>query len=76
MTRIYTLADARDEKRDAELPALARAEAEIAERARVAAILAANPQIGVLLRDARGPLYYINFPEYIEARDPAWLVGR
>lgn len=20
--------------------------------------------------------YYVNFPEYIEARDPAWLVGR
>jgi hypothetical protein len=76
MTRIFTLADARDEKRDAELPALARARAAREERARIAGILAANPQIGVLLRDARGPLYYVNFPEYIEARDPAWLVGR
>jgi hypothetical protein len=74
--RIHTLADARDEKRDAELPALAKAEAEIAERARVAAILAANPQIGVLQKATGGMLYYINFPEYIEARDPAWLVGR
>jgi hypothetical protein len=73
MARIFTLADARDEKRNAELPSLARAEAQIAEQARVAAILAANPQIGVL-QGAKGLRYYVNFPVYAEARDPAALV--
>lgn len=49
MTRkIFTLADARDEKRAAELPALARAEAAAAAERHVRAVLAANPQIGVL----------------------------
>lgn len=76
MTRIFTVADARDEKRDAELPALARARAAREERARIAGILAANPQIGVLQKATGGLLYYVNFPEYIEAADPAWLVGR
>lgn len=45
---IFTLADARDEKRDADLPALAAAEAALAEERRVAVILAKYPQIGVL----------------------------
>lgn len=72
-TRIFTLADARDEKRDAELPSLARAEAQKAERARIASILAANPQIGVL-QSAKGQRFYINFPVYLEHTDPAALV--
>ena len=72
-TRIFTLADARDEKRNADLPALAKAEAEIAERTRVAAILAANPQIGVL-QSAKGQRFYVNFPVYLEHTDPAALV--
>lgn len=73
MTRILTLADARDEKRNAELPSMARAQAQVAEQARVAAILAANPQIGVL-QGSKGLRYYVNFPVYAEARDPAALV--
>lgn len=73
MARIFTLADARDEKRNAELPSIARAEAQIAEQARIAAILAANPQIGVL-QGAEGLRFYVNFPVYAEARDPAALV--
>jgi len=73
MARIFTLADARDEKRNAELPSLARAEALRAEQARIAAILAANPQIGVL-QGAKGQRFYVNFPAYAEARDPAALV--
>jgi hypothetical protein len=72
MARIFTLADARDEKRNAELLSLARAEAQIAEQARIAGILAANPQIGVL-QGAKGLRYYVNFPVYAEARDPAAL---
>jgi hypothetical protein len=67
MARIFTLADARDEKRNAELLSLARA-----EQARIAGILAANPQIGVL-QGAKGLRYYVNFPVYAEARDPAAL---
>lgn len=73
MSRIFTLADARDEKRDAELPYLARAQAEIAERQRIEGILLANPEIGILMRKD-GAYYYVNWPEYREARDPAALV--
>jgi hypothetical protein len=74
MKRIFTLADARDEKRNSELPAMAKAEAEIAKRARVAAILAANPQIGALHKVTGGMRYYVNFPVYLEAENPADLV--
>jgi hypothetical protein len=58
---IFTLADARDEKRNAELPALAAAEAALAEERRVAAILRQYPQIGVL---GHGPArrYYFTVP--------------
>jgi hypothetical protein len=49
--KIFTLADARDQKRDAELPALARAEAAMAERNARAMILNANPEIGMLVVD-------------------------
>ena len=73
MSRIFTLADARDEKRDAELPSLVRAQAEIAERQRIEGILLANPEIGILMRKG-GAYYYVNWPEYREARDPAALV--
>jgi hypothetical protein len=73
MSRIFTLADARDEKRNAELPALARADAKRADAARIAAILAANPQIGIL-QNEKGQRFYVNFPIYAEARDPASLV--
>jgi hypothetical protein len=45
---IFTLADARDEKRNAELPALAAAEAALADERRVAGVLAQHPEIGVL----------------------------
>ena len=74
MTRIFTMADARDEKRNAELPALARARAARKERARIVGILAANPQIGVLQRATGGLRYYVNFPAYVESDDPAELV--
>jgi hypothetical protein len=74
MTRIFTLADARDEKRNAELPALARAEAQLAEQRRIQSILDAHGEIGILMRKG-GPVYYVNWPVYREARDPAALVG-
>ena len=51
----------------------ARTQAEIAERQRVESILLANPEIGILMRHG-GALYYVNWPEYREARDPAALV--
>ena len=73
MSKIYTLADARDEKRNAELPALARAQAQIAERQRIEGILQANPQIGVL-QGEKGARYYVSFPVYREACEPAQLV--
>lgn len=70
---IFTLADARDEKRNAELPFLARAQVQVAERQRIDAILQANPEIGIL-QGEKGVRYYVNFPVYREARDPAKLV--
>jgi hypothetical protein len=73
MTRIFTLASARDEKRNAELPSLARAEALRAEQVRVAQVLRDNPQIGVL-QGAKGLRYYVNWPTYREHTDPAALV--
>ena len=73
MSRIFTLADARNEKRNAELPALARAQAQITERQRIEGILQANPQIGAL-QGEKGARYYVSFPVYREARDPAALV--
>ena len=73
MARIFTSADARDKKRNAELPALARAQAKIAERQRIEGILQANPQIGVL-QGEKGARYYVSFHVYREACDPAALV--
>jgi hypothetical protein len=72
MSRIFTLSDARDEKRNAELLALARAQAQIIKRQRIERILQANPQIGVL-QNEKGARYYVNFPVYREASDPAAL---
>lgn len=43
------------------------------EKDRVAGILSANPQIGVLCREGMA-VYYVNFP-YTEATDPAALVA-
>lgn len=51
----------------------AKAQAEIAERQRIEGILVANPEIGVLMRKG-GPVYYVNWPVYREAKDPASLV--
>lgn len=38
-------------------------------------ILNDNPQIGILIRDGK-PVYYVNWPTYREASDPAQLVGK
>jgi hypothetical protein len=72
--RIFTLADARDERRNAELPALARAAAARLEAERIAGVLRENPAIGVLCRNGRS-VFYVNFPCYREAGDPAALVA-
>jgi hypothetical protein len=72
MKRILTLADARDEKRNAELPALARAQKLQEAESQISAILAANPQIGVL-QGGRGRRFYVNFP-YREAKHPSLLI--
>jgi hypothetical protein len=73
MKRILTLADARDEKRNAELPALARAQKLQEAESQISAILAANPQIGVL-QGGRGRRFYVAFP-YREANHPSLLIA-
>ena len=52
----------------------AKAQAEIAERQRIQGILDANGEIGILMRKG-GPVYYVNWPVYREAKDPAALVA-
>lgn len=71
---IYTVADARDEKRNAELPALARAQKLQEAESQISAVLAANPQIGVL-QGGRGRLFYVTSPVYREAKHPADLAN-
>ena len=71
---IFTLADARDEKRNADLPALARAETAAAEAARIAAVLHDYPEIGVL-GHGEGRTYYAYIHGYdaepFIAKDPS-----
>lgn len=50
-----------------------RESAALIEQDRVAALLAQNPSIGVLMRKGE-PIYYVNLPAYREARDPAALI--
>jgi hypothetical protein len=45
----------------------------IAEGDRIARILRRHHEIGVLIRYGV-PVYYVNFPEYREAADPAALI--
>lgn len=52
----------------------AKAQAQIAQRQRIEGILQANPEIGVL-QGEKGVRYYVNFPVYREATDPAALVA-
>ncbi len=71
---IYTVADARDEKRNAELPALALAQKLQEMESEILSILAANPQIG-MLQGNRGRLFYVTSPVYREAKHPADLAN-
>lgn len=73
MTKIFTRNDARQEKLDAELSALARAEAGQAAAARIAAILVARPEIGELCREGQRLFYVTVAGEPVEAKDPADL---
>jgi hypothetical protein len=52
----------------------AKAQAEIAKRQRIEGILAANPEIGVL-QGEKCLRYYVNWPAYREAKDPAALLS-
>jgi len=52
----------------------AKVQAEIAERQRIQGILDAHGEIGVLMRKG-GPVYYVNWPAYREATDPAALIS-
>jgi hypothetical protein len=70
--RIFTAANARDEKREAELPALAKAQKAQEMENTIAVILASNPQIGVL-QGNRGRRFYTSFP-YREAKHPSLLI--
>jgi len=76
LRKIFTVRDALMEKHLAELPSIARAEAEIAERKRIADILAANPEIGELCQKGKR-MFYV-WPaggEYRQDADPTKLVG-
>ena len=72
--QVTTLRQAVAEKAQWNAEFHARIDARVAEENRVAAILQANPQIGVLIRKGKS-VYYINWPTYREARDPADLCG-
>lgn len=52
----------------------AKAQAQLAERQRIQSILDANGEIGILMRNCN-LVYYVNFPVYREASDPAALVA-
>lgn len=47
----------------------------VAEQKRIVAVLAANPAIGVLMRNGKAK-FYVSFPTYREAADPAVLVDQ
>jgi hypothetical protein len=70
-----TVADARDEKRNADLSALALAQKLQEMESKILSILAANPQIG-MLQGNRGRRFYVTSPVYREAKHPAALVVR
>lgn len=77
LRKIFTVRDAVMERRLAELPSIVRAEAEIAERERVAGVLAANPEIGELCQKGKR-MFYV-WPaggEYRQNADPAALVAQ
>ena len=72
MTKIYTLADARDEKEAYHAKINARIDAEEAKKAEIFAIFLANPQIGIL---NNGKFYVCPSPgNYIEADHPSKLI--
>lgn len=68
--QIYTAWQARCEKRDSELKSIAESDARVAAAKEIEAVLAANPQIGVLIRKGK-PVYYAGDRE---ASHPAALV--
>ena len=73
MKNIITLRDAMKKKVAAEAAAYEAGLAREAAKQAVAAILASNPQIGVLNRNGKA-VYYVNFPQYREASTPAAFV--
>jgi hypothetical protein len=83
LRKIYTLNDARNDRAISEARAATPGTKENRQmRADVAAmladadarVLAANPQIGKLMRNGK-PVYYVTAPEYREAARPFELVG-
>lgn len=72
MTKIYTRADARDEKVAHDAKMHARLDAIEAKKAEICSILLANPQIGIL----NNGKYYV-YPvggKYVEANHPSKLI--
>lgn len=75
LRKIFTVQDAVRERHEAELPSLARAEAEKIERERIAAILLANPEIGELCQKGKRMFYVWPIDgEYRQNADPAKLI--
>lgn len=72
MKKLYTLADARDERVAQDVKMHARLDAIEAKKSEIFAILLANPQIGIL---NNGKFYvYPVGGEYVEADHPSKLI--
>lgn len=73
MKKIITVYQARAAKQLAFAKYEAAAETKAALQQEISTILAANPQVGVLIRKGK-PVYYVNSPAYAEANSPAALI--
>ena len=73
MKSIITVRDVMKQKAAAEAAAYEISLAQVAAQQNVNALLAANPQVGVLNRNGKA-VYYVNFPDYREASTPAALI--
>lgn len=74
MKKVRTVNDVRNEKRNADARRFAHLDDAEAEQKRIAEVLKANPEIGVLMRNGK-PVYYLTRSYgHLEHADPAALV--
>lgn len=70
---MFTYQDARNEKLAINAKLFAKQDAAVAKQKLIDGILKANPQIGILMRKGKH-VYYVNFPQYQEAKNPQDLI--